>query len=516
MTDVVLINPPLTRAGGPLKEHLGLGYLTAAVRRAGLTVRIIDAPASRLDFPALKNELLAEEFQVLGISVVFQDSLRPVLDWLAELRADGLDAHVTIGAHPATFAYENILTEYDCADSVVRGEGEITLVELARAVLGGVEWRGVAGLAWRDGDEVVVNQSRPLVSNLDSLAWPARDIVTAHPGIFEQVAAISTRGCHEQCSFCSIATFYRSFKGHVWRRRDPDDVLDEIDAVQTITPSPFVLLYDDSFIGPGKIGRQQAFEFADALGRREVDYMLGVSCRADQVEEDLFRDLKRAGLRSVFLGIESGNDETLALFNKETTVETNRRALHILEKLGYAVEIGFIMFNPYTTFEQVRRDLDFLRDTGMGPDPRNLSDMGFFPGQPLLERVKNDGLLDGDEFGFTSRFADGRVGDMVASIKSDLLPNRPAPELMRAAQTLQADKLGVDDVPSAVLALSRAAVEGIHRAVYDVIKTSTSLFEEGRADVRALAALRRELDDRLADLAHSLNDSGDIKARSAG
>ncbi len=82
MTDVVLINPPLTRMSGPLKEHLGLGYLTAALRRAGLTVRLIDAPASRLNFPALRNELLAEEFQVLGISVVFQDSLRPVLDWL--------------------------------------------------------------------------------------------------------------------------------------------------------------------------------------------------------------------------------------------------------------------------------------------------------------------------------------------------------------------------------------------------------------------------------------------------
>lgn len=506
MPDVILINPPLARQSGPLKEHLGLGYLTAALRRSGVSVRVIDAPAARLDFSSLKNELLTEEFKVLGVSVVFQNSLRPVLDWLADLRTGGLDAHMTIGAHPATFAYEKILSEYECVDSIVRGEGELTIVALAQAVIGGDDWRRVAGLAWRDGDRVVLNSSRPLIPSLDSLAWPARDVVQEYPGIFEQVAAISTRGCHEMCSFCSIATFYRSFKGRVWRRREPDDVLDEIDAVRAIAPSPFALLYDDSFIGPGKIGRQQAFEFADALGRREVDYMLGVSCRADQVEEELFRYLKRAGLRSVFLGIESGNDETLALFNKETTVETNRRALTILNKLGYAVEIGFIMFNPYTTFGQVREDLDFLRATSMGPDPRNLSDMGFFPGQPLLEQVKNDGLLDGDEFGYSSRFRDSRVGDMLAAMKDGLLSTRPAPELMRAAQTLQADKLGMD-VPSELLAPSRTAVDGLQQAIYDVISTSISLFEEGRADVQTLAIIKRELNDRLTDLADSCNDS---------
>ncbi len=514
MTDVVLINPPLTRAGGPPKEHLGLGYLAAALRRNGLTVRMIDAPAFLLDFPALKKELMLEDFQVLGISTIFQDSLRPVLDWLVELRTDGLKAHVTIGAHPATFTYEQILSEYACVDSIVRGEGELTLVELAQAVTGGVEWRAVAGLAWRDGHDIIVNPPRPLVSDLNTLAWPARDIVKARPGAFEQVAAVSTRGCHEQCSFCSIATFYRSFKGRVWRRRAPDDVLDEIDAVRAIAPSPFVLLYDDSFIGPGKIGRRQAFEFAEALGRRQVDYVLGVSCRADQVEEGLFRDLKLAGLRSVFLGIESGNDETLDLFDKETTVETNRRALAILQKLGYAVEVGFIMFNPYTTFKQIRDDLDFLRDTGVGPDPRNLSDMGFFPGQPLLERVRTDGLLDGDGFGYTARFLDERVGELLATVKDGLWPARPAPGLMRAAQTLQAHKLGMAVQP-AQLAPCNAAVDEFHQAVHDVIATSTSLYERGRPSVAALARLKREFSERLDDLTRTLDESLELGVRSA-
>ena len=155
------------------------------------------------------------------------------------------------------------------------------------------------------------------LADLNVLPWPARDAFEAHPGAFDQIVVAGSRGCHCQCSFCSIATFYRSFKGRVWRRRDLDDVFDEIDAVRKISPIKFVLMIDDTFIGPGKIGREQAFEFAEALGRRRTDYFVGTSCRADQVDEELFKELKKAGVRLVFLGIESGNEETLKLYDKQ-------------------------------------------------------------------------------------------------------------------------------------------------------------------------------------------------------
>jgi anaerobic magnesium-protoporphyrin IX monomethyl ester cyclase len=499
MIDVLLVNPPPLRRSGPPKEHLGLGYLAAGLRRAGFSVRIIDAAVFELDLKALNVELQQTEFRVLGVSVLFQDSLKFVLDWLRELRNGGLKAHVSIGGQPATFTYKYILESYDCVDSIVRGEGDITFIELVEQIIGGGDWRGISGIVHKHGGEIATNAPRPLVDDLDSLPWPERDIYAAKPRAFEQVTAIGSRGCYEYCAFCSIATFYRSFKGRVWRRRDPNDVLDEIDFVRSLSPSPFVTLFDDSFIGPGKIGRRQAHEFAEELGRRKPDYSLGISCRADQVEEELFRELKLAGLRLVFLGIESGNNETLDLFNKRTTEEVNRRALEILKKLDLSVEIGFIMFNPYATFDQVRTDLEFLLETGIGPDIRNLNNLGFFPGQPIMARVESDGLLRGTPFGYEAKFADERVGALFKTLKETVFADfRPPPDLMAAHQLVQSAQVGFEVPPIEALIRARGLIARYHEAVYDTMQTAVSMFEKKCGGPVAVDDLKRDFAGRLS------------------
>ncbi len=507
MVDVLLVNPPPLRRFGPAKEHLGLGYLAASLRQSDFSVRVIDAAVFEMDFDALNAELDRETFSVLGVSILFQDSLRMVLDWLTELRTGGLVAHTTIGGHPATFTYLPILEAYDCVDSVVRGEGEITLVELTEKVVSGGDWRAVDGIAYRGATEVIANPLRPLIADLDSLPRPARDVYAARPGAFEQVAAVSTRGCHEYCSFCSIASFYRSSKGRVWRRRQPEAVLDEIDDVQRIAPSPFVMLFDDSFIGPGKIGRRQAFEFAEVLGGRRADYALSVSCRADQVEEELFRELKRAGLKSVFLGIESGNDETLDLFNKDTDVQSNRHALRILQKLDFAVEIGFIMFNPYTTFDKVRADLDFLLETGSGPDVRNFANLGFFPGQQLLKTVEADGLLHGSPFGYESSFSDSRVGDFFLAIRDNVFSGWRAPGLRLAHQMIQAAQIEYDTPPPEILDQAKNVLTGFYRIVYDTAMSAAALFEADRADSLNISAIENDFTARITALSSEMESA---------
>lgn len=490
MPDVILINPPSGRHGA-LMEHLGLGYLAAGLRLSNFTVEIIDAPSGRLTFDDLTSELRSRNFSVLGVSVLFQESLRTCLDWLRSLRDGGLKAHVTIGAHPATFTYDEILKQYGCVDSVVRGEGEITIVELTTNIINGEDWRSVDGIAWRDGDEIVVNPSRPLVEDLNTLPWPARDVLAARPNVYEQLVASASRGCPRSCSFCSIAAFYRSFKGCVWRHRWLEDVFDEIDAARLIAPFKHVLLVDDTFIGPGKIGREQAFEFAETLARRRKDYLLGSSCRADQIDEGLFRELKKAGLGFVFLGIESGNQETLDLFNKKSTVEINRKALAVLDKLEIPVEIGFIMFNPYTSFLHIRSDLDFLLQTGCGPDVRHLSNLGIFPGQPLVEKLRKDNLLQGSPLDYHYRFLDKSVGDFFEAIRTQLLNEQSAfIALRRLGQLVQANLLGETTLDAEDRSTAEMLITEFHRAFYDLLTDTSKLFESGVVGLDELTKLK--------------------------
>jgi len=494
MVDVLLVNPPATNEAGPPMEHLGLGYLASALRRDGFSVEIINAPTERLDYAGLAQELSRRHFHVLGIANLFQFTLAPLLKWLESLKAGGLKAHITIGGHPATFTYREILTEFDAVDSVVRGEGEITLVELTRALLAGGEWREVDGIAWRDGDEVILNPSRPLIDDLNALARPARDALIARPRAFEQIVVSYSRGCPANCSFCSIAAFYRSFKGRVWRRRDPEDVLDEIAAAQMIAPREMVFFVDDTFIGPGKIGKAQAFEFAEALARRRVDYFLATSCRADQVDEELFRRLREAGLRAVFLGIESGNEETLRVFDKETTVETNKRALEILRKLDIVAEVGFIMFNPYTTFTNIRRDIEFLLAAGCGPDVRHVGRLTPFSGQPLLAKLEADGLLSGSPFDYRTHYADRRVGQFFEALRQSF-SDRAYPA-MRAEQLIYASKFGHIGSRSPNQESENKAVEELRHIVYDIINEGADLFELESGGPELLPLLMKKMSKR--------------------
>lgn len=503
MIDVLLLNPPSrsSRFTNAPEEHLGLAYMASALRRDGFSVEIIDAPAARLDYAELTRALDSRHFHVLGVSNLFQSNLEPVLTWLAALKAGGLNAHITIGGHPATFTYKEILTEFNAVDSVVRGEGEVTLVELTRILSTGGDWRTVGGIAWRDGDEVVVNPGRPLIDDLKTLPWPARDVRAALPQAFGMLTVSYSRGCKAFCSFCSIASFYRSFKGPVWRGRDPEDLLDEIDAAQKISPKEMVLFIDDTFIGPGKIGKIRAHKLAEAFAARRQNYVWGAACRADQVDEELFRKCRAADLRVVFLGIESGNQETLDVFNKETTVETNRKAIETLKKLDIVPEIGFIMFNPYTTFDNVRQDLDFLLETGCGPDVRQVSQIWPFPGQQLISRLEADGLLKGSPLAYSFDYADERVGMLYKALEQ-MFQSQAYPA-DQAGRLIQMARFGRSGPGQPGLAAVEKAVAELRRIVYEIINKAVDLFEFGGGQDQ-MPLLTEELSERcnrlLADI----------------
>ena len=497
MADVLLVSPPPPGRQRQSMEHLGLGYLASMLKKNGFSVDIINAQTEGFDFEALTKELSVRSFDVLGVSVLFQNELKLTLDWLESMTRSGLNAHVTIGGHPATFTYQEVLDEYECVDSVVRGEGEFTLVELVEKIKGGKDWCSTDGIAYRDGDRVVLNPSRPLIADLNALPWPARDAFAAHPESFDQIVVAGSRGCHCHCSFCSIATFYRSFKGQVWRRRDPEDVLDEIDAVRKIYPIDFVLMIDDTFIGPGKIGRKQAFEFAEALGRRRKGYFVGTSCRADQVDEELFKELRKAGLRLVFLGIESGNEETLQLFDKRSSVETNLKALEILKKLNISVEAGFIMFNPYTKYSNIHQDLDFLIETGLGPEV--LSDLGLFPGEPLIDKLKKDKLLTGSPFNYVAKYNDPGVGEFFEFVRMRLFRQNDFPAVRMGEQILQAVKIGMLPPTTPKLKEIESTLHEFYTAVYGILHKGADMFEGLLHTEQNISSIQTEFQKRCGD-----------------
>ncbi len=393
--DVLLVNPPsdfgpVTGEEGS-REHLGLGYLAATLRQAGFTVEILDAYFGGCSVRQTAEAILKRQCRVLGISV-FQSAARKTFDLLKHLRRGGLKAHITLGGHFPSLKDQEIMRHAPEVDSIVRGEGEHTLLELVRAVSDGAGFSEVLGLTFRKGSDIIRNDPRPLIRDLDSLPFPARDTLdTKKAGPRAMVA--SSRGCYATCSFCSIRSFYKSSPGPTWRGRTPENVVDEIEWLNQSYGVTTISFADDSFCGPGKAGKDRARRIGEEILRRGLNIEYSVDLRANDIEEEFLAFLKSSGLRGVFLGLESGVQSDLDLYSKGVTVEQNVKALQVIRDLGLEVKVGFILFNPESKVGEVIRNLEFLKEQGLQQIVPN--ELLVLAGTPIERILESRGSLLG-------------------------------------------------------------------------------------------------------------------------
>jgi anaerobic magnesium-protoporphyrin IX monomethyl ester cyclase len=251
------------------------------------------------------------------------------------LRTAGITSHFTIGGHFPSLCPDEVLKHFPELDSVVRFEGEHTIVDLADRLLSNGDWRETPGLAFLKDGQFTESPPRPLVEDLDSLPYPYRPFEPDQMGSFVTLPLLASRGCARRCSFCSIHTFYRNTPGKVVRVRKPVKVVEEMLYLLQHHNVRVILFQDDDFPLWGSAGRR----WADELVARMYDAGLvdriirKISCRAEYVEYELFRKLRDAGLFLVYMGLESGTEQGLRVLNKEMSVQENLAAVRILKEL---------------------------------------------------------------------------------------------------------------------------------------------------------------------------------------
>jgi radical SAM superfamily enzyme YgiQ (UPF0313 family) len=376
--------------------NLGMGYLSAVLREHGCLAQMIEV---RDGSEAIAERLLQWRPLVVGFSLIFQFFLPQYRKLAQRLREAGVDCHFTIGGHYPSLCHEELLTNFPEIDSVVRYEGEETLIELVTRLRAGADWHGVDGIAYRQGGEIVSTQPRALVADLDALPFPDRPREPERVGGFPTLPVLASRGCIRRCSFCSIHTFYRTAPGKVVRVRKPATVVEEMLDLHRRHGVRVFLFQDDDFPLWGKKGRR----WADELMGRMHDSGLAentvwkISCRAEYVERDLFQDMRKAGLFLVYMGIESGVDSGLEILFKQMTIAQNLAAVETLKKLRIAFSYGFMLFDPSSTFQSVRENVGFLRQiVGDGSAPAVFSRMLPYGGTPIRDQLAKQGRLRGD------------------------------------------------------------------------------------------------------------------------
>ncbi len=390
-------------------ENLGTRYLAAVLRQHGYSVELAPfSTAGDMDTVVWRAQLARP--RLVGLSIIFQYRAPEFLTLATDLRRVLPEVHITAGGHFPTFAASDLLRDYPVLDSVVRGEGEFTLLELAQRLESPETWSKIPGLSFRRDGRIVENPSRPLVADLDSLPFPARDTPPQHHLGIGFSPIVGSRGCYRDCAFCSIRSFYRASRGKVQRFRSVPNLVDEMEMLYHTFGVRFFVFNDDEWFPAGKarLGRVAALE--SELRRRELDVIMSIKCRADDVTEHLFRRLLEMGVVRAYVGVESGSDHSLRTLNKKTTVAQNRQALATLHKVGMLADFGLIFFDPESTAEDVRANLDFFHEmAGEGQAPLSFGRMEVYAGTPILERLQSEGRLAGNYLAWNYTIADPRV-----------------------------------------------------------------------------------------------------------
>lgn len=280
-------------------------------------------------------------------------------------------------------------------DGVVTSEAELTMVELLSRLENGENLEGLPGIDIRQNETIIRNPQRPLLEDLDSLPFPARELLGNHayyippPGQYKRkpvTILITSRGCDRRCIFCSQIDKERKYGKRGVRFRSVENVLQEIELCleQGYQEIKFI---DDSFAAD----YNRAMQICHEIMRRKLDFTWFASASVNQVDKPLLQAMKDAGCWAILFGADSGVQKTLNSLRKATTLDMIRKDVKLAKEVGIRVSTPFIFGAPGETFEDGLKTIDFAVD--LDADFANFHSLTPFPGTPLYDNLEKYGTV---------------------------------------------------------------------------------------------------------------------------
>ncbi len=371
---------------------LGVGYLAAYAQTHGHQPVFVDGSALNYDIGTEADAILAEKPGVVGISCLTR--LAPSAYALAQaLKSRAPELPIVMGGPHVSSFWEHILEECPAIDVLVPGEGEETLAELLDCLDHQGAYEKIPGIIFRDaqGNRVVTPRREP-VRDLDTLPHPLRtlyqrDLYIPLPNQCRRTPAttvITARGCpYGRCAFCYQGGKYAS----PYRRRSPENVLDEIARLKRDHGIREIIFWDDNFVTSPK----WMDTFCSLLDREKMNITWTVQSRVNTVSEDILKRMAASGCYNIYYGLESGNQHMLEVAKKGITLEQSRRAVKAAHKAGMEVRASFIFAMPTETPAMAEDTIRFACELNV--DWMIFYPFHFQPGTPLTELAAREGTI---------------------------------------------------------------------------------------------------------------------------
>ncbi len=361
--DVLLINPAsrlintnwaYRRFFRPIPP-LGLCYIAGVLNNNGIETAVVDQYAELTEDTEIADLIRKEKPLLVGFSSLtpIMPDIRRIVKYIQGLR---IDTKIALGNIHATCFPEEIIRE-GVADIVIRGEGEITMLELCRAIKENKGLENIPGISFAKNGEVIHNPDRGLIEDLDSLSFPAWDLLSLDKYTEVPVVGIrntrafpivASRGCDYRCYYCSQDKVYNKV-----RYRKLERVIDEMEFFYEKLKIK-IFGFSDAYF---PFDEESGLKFCDLVIKRGLHKKVKwcTETRVDKVTTRLLRAMKQSGAYLVMYGVEVGNQKVLNGIKKGTTLEQARFAVRETRKAGIST-LGLFMLGLPGENEKTCRD----------------------------------------------------------------------------------------------------------------------------------------------------------------
>ncbi|KPK96727.1 MAG: hypothetical protein AMJ95_12565 [Omnitrophica WOR_2 bacterium SM23_72] len=399
---ITFINPPLTtlqRYGalsnaGASEPPLGLAYLGAVTRKMGIQTILLDACALRLSLEASLQSVIKEQPDFVGLT------LATMSVGVASKLAEGIKnvlkrCTIIVGGPHLNALPQQTLQDNPSFDIGVVGEGERTLEELLRALESGRELSDIRGIVFRKENRVFVNSPRERIQDLDSLPFPAFDLLPQLNRYYRpttqsilrlpSASLVTSRGCIGKCLFCDRKTF-----GNEIRLHSASYIVEMIERLQKVFGIKGIMFEEDNFM----LFHKRLAEFAELMRKRRLKIAWSAQSRVDTINDEKLRLARSCGCWQILYGVESGSQKILDFLKKQVTNDQIEEAVRLTKKRGIYTKGFFMIGNPQESLKTLRETQEMIMRLPL--DDVSVTFFTPYPGTDIWPSILQHGWLDGD------------------------------------------------------------------------------------------------------------------------
>ncbi|MFX1375925.1 MAG: B12-binding domain-containing radical SAM protein [Promethearchaeota archaeon] len=375
---------------------LGICYLSAVLKNDNYQVDLIDQAAIGFNLQQIVKWIKKKDPDIIGFSTLTASGsgISAALTSI-EVKKWNPNVKIVFGNRHTNYNDYRILNKYPEIDICVRDEGEITFLELVKALEKNQPLKNINGLTYRENGKLKRNEKRALIKDLDTIPFPDRKALKIeYTGSFGGIefapegftSMISSRGCPYNCTFC----YGKRTVG--FRTRSVENIIEEILFLES-EGYKYLNFVDDNFT----LSKKRVIKLCRLMQKHKVDMDWICEGRVNQVSNDMLSEMRKAKCRIICYGIESANQRILDYYKKNITPSQSILAVKKTRKAKIPIILGsFIVGAPGETFSEIYNTLKFAQKVDIDFPVYNL--LGTMPGTDIWDEMVEKNILDEEKY----------------------------------------------------------------------------------------------------------------------